>query len=755
MMTKTRFLIAACAGAIIAAAIATPSPAFAAPTLEIDGTNGTYKIYSLLNGDPSNANSMKFSSTSFPLSAWALASGSGDMNSVDTAKWIEENLESDEVLEALGKAAEEEGSSAAKVTQNEPLTLPAGYYLITGKNIKPAIAALSENDQMKMKVKLVSTPKFSEHIMIENGYSSFAVEKSDSGAGHLVTYRLECEIPKDYDNYETFFYRICDKLPEGVSTDTSKIDVMYCSDSDVFNVTSSADIAIDDNNILNVTFKDLSQIVTELEDGASIVVEFPARVSFAINCGAENANENEAWGIFGEIEEESNETAHDKSSFYSYKAIVTVENEEHEALEGASFVVADVNGHYIREDGTVSDDVDHAQTFESGEDGKVKIEGIGSGKYVLRQISAPDGYDGLPSISLHIMSGNIDENGFGLSVKASCEGEIKVEDPGKDTGEIKILATLPKRDAEGAWTPGAIDANSFNEATANSTADQFKPTFPTIEAKPVIFAIIAAIIIAIIIIISTLISKKSAKTTGKHPEYNSGTTTSNVESPSSIKEKIEDNLATGEQTPLTVKLAPVEEYPDETAEDRIEYDGLLINIAEDKRANGSTLDADLIDDDDDELDADDEEEVEYEDEIEEETEEATPEPPRPIVTIQPMTISKESQPNVEDENKTDENVSSGTEQPELSIEISQEDKYVAPEIANAVMQSFDTIKTPEEKTVDKPAPENTEEPTAEKTAGEENTKPKKTVDDFEKLMSEYRRLKEEIEGTIGEIEHGS
>ena len=70
------------------------------------------------------------------------------------------------------------------------------------------------------------------------------------------------------------FYRICDKLPEGVSTDTSKIDVMYCSDSDVFNVTSSADIAIDDNNILNVTFKDLSQIVTELEDGATAELDF-------------------------------------------------------------------------------------------------------------------------------------------------------------------------------------------------------------------------------------------------------------------------------------------------------------------------------------------------------------------------------------------------------------------------------------------------------------------------------------------------
>ena len=197
-----------------------------------------------------------------------------------------------------------------------------------------------------------------------------------------------------------------------------------------------------------------------------------------------------------------------------------------------------------------------------------------------------------------------------------------------------------------------------------------------------------------------------------------------------------------------MQIAPIKEYPDETPEDRAEYDGLLANIAEDSHADAEYVDEDLIDDD------EDEEVEEFDDDVVEDEKEIG-EAPQPVVTIQPMakpeepqTVEEETTAEVE-ENEADK---SQTIQQLLRIEIPEE-KYVAPEIASAVMESFDKVEEPEttdenETVVEEEVEAESAEPSDEK----EKTDSKKTADDFEKLMNEYRRLKEEIEGTIEEIE---
>ena len=109
--------------------------------------------------------------------------------------------------------------------------------------------------------------------------------------------------------------------------------------------------------------------------------------------------------------------------------VTKVDKEDsNKVIEGATFKIEKLN-----EEGNIDNSFE-AKELTTGEDGKVKFEGLEVGRYRVTEIKAPDGYELLDSsIEVDITKENRD-------VKLTAENELKLVLP--ETGDINYTSVI-------------------------------------------------------------------------------------------------------------------------------------------------------------------------------------------------------------------------------------------------------------------------------------------------------------------------
>ena len=352
----------------------------------------------------------------------------------DIAKVINEN-QSDadfvrEVSAVLVKCRAAKAADADPAGNVLQLT-GAGWYLtldetdLSGQNdARSAVLIFTSESSLTVDPK-IDLPSFTKYI-VSGGTE---VKTEDVTAGDTVRYRLNCELPDNYKDYEQYELHFFDSST-GIRYETSSFSVAADgTELDVVPVISGNTMQIDIADLKTLTDKDLS--------GKNVTVEYSGTVTEeAVMGSAGNPNtsyitySNDPYGT------QKGRSAEDRAVFYTFKVEVDKVDEENHPLTGASFLLEKKNtsGSYtpvtdavVSQDGTVF-------TFER----------IGSGEYRLSEQNVPSGYNKMEPMVFTVSSEHEGASGtFSLTALSCTEGEDTIEGSLSD-GRIVLTAVNRK-----------------------------------------------------------------------------------------------------------------------------------------------------------------------------------------------------------------------------------------------------------------------------------------------------------------------
>lgn len=352
-----------------------------------------------------------------------------------------------EILQAFAKIVNEHLTSTCVLSQAQddgstsyiPLDDP-GYYLVVQDKEKPGVdegTVVSEfilevlgNDTVTVKADI---PTVDKEIVTDGGTA-----KGDSaGIGDTVQFKLTGTLPDNYSSYEKYYYAFHDTLSNGLDyVDGSiKVTVVYKDKSKpskvIFEGTESKDIGPEGNIIVNanstdrnitITIDDLKKTVIDLAYGDTIVVEYSATLNENAIVGSTDANNNT---VYLEYSNDPNSDGKGKTTTeivyeYVFGLNITKNNDSGSALPGAGFVLQRVEDSKYAEFGEATGDDMRRLTgwtdgytdasgnkanclLQSDAAGHFNIEGLGAGKYVLKEVVTPDGYNTMADIEFEIV----------------------------------------------------------------------------------------------------------------------------------------------------------------------------------------------------------------------------------------------------------------------------------------------------------------------------------------------------------------
>ena len=338
-----------------------------------------------------------------------------------------------------------------------------GYYLVKDQDASMAGAELDAatfflltvagDAEVRTKSDWPSiTKKIVDTGTSHNGEATDLVDTNEAAVGDRVTYELNATVPSMV-GYESYIYRIHDRLSDGLTFDADSVKVYLDNDGDFL----TAGTSVDENGEIVYEQKEITaeaQISTEgLSDGCAFEVDFPDFIDHAEDAGKHvivrfqaELNEDAVVGTEG-----NPNTVHLEFSNYPGKESTGTTPEDTvityvsgldllkldakntaKALQGAEFVLymLDENGGktagrinrvkeneeegYFEFEFTESGDGTYdTHSFVTGDDGQIHIRGLRAGTYLLEEINPPAGYNALHSP---------------ITLELSWEGEDEVAD---------------------------------------------------------------------------------------------------------------------------------------------------------------------------------------------------------------------------------------------------------------------------------------------------------------------------------------
>lgn len=405
---------------------------------------------------------------------------------------------------AATKHSEEDGNYTYKITG-----LKAGYYLVLDKASATAglvpsaniIRLLGEDMEIDAKINTATVTKFS-------GEES-ADDSVQYSVGDTVSYTLRGTLPANYDGSTTIQDADTSTGYQYIFTDTFEKELLPASDWEFENgkdgkVTKGVTVSVqngeektDVTSEFNIEWNSAEQTLkvgteslntlTKAEGGDALVNKDSlviVKYNALLNAKGDTAGiDNKVKLRYGD-----NETKEVEETIFTLGLKINKVDgtDETKALKDAEFqlsrkVTKDNNTEiqYLKktEEGKISWVVkeDEATTLTSDKDGKIDIQGIPAGAYVLKETKAPDGYNKLDKNVDVVISAEVGKNDSDkkvlseLSVKTKFDGEdeekFKAGEADKTTGDVTITivnnkgAVLPSTGGIGVkvlYVAGAI-----------------------------------------------------------------------------------------------------------------------------------------------------------------------------------------------------------------------------------------------------------------------------------------------------------
>ena len=436
----------------------------------------------------------------------------------------------------LARAICNAGATSVALNAGTAAELPCGYWLIVadddaiaqGEAGTAPIMALVGGSAVTVKPK-AATPKVAKHVLED---STAAWQKAaDATVADDLYWRLSATVPAGLTAYDTYTVRFVDTMSAGL--DPSKVAAsmrVYAAagadggfdavqtDKDGRVGTEPAkgwtDITAQcatkvaaDGKTFTVRTGDLIAALGGADAftaGARVVAVYNAPLNSACNHGIAKGNPNEVYLRYprSPFADQSGDagftrTPSDDACAYTWDLALTKRGSDGDKpLAGAVLSIIDDRGRTLAADGTW--DAEGKATVTTGEDGRVTVSGVDSGKLEVRELKAPKGYT--------VFKGT-------RSVTVKAEG-LDVDQVAAAKPKLTITAESPLRADSADGSTGSLEASLINTPTGTPPSITTGGFMPSTGDMAMYAAAAAAVAGAALIVVALLVKRGG----GSHKE---------------------------------------------------------------------------------------------------------------------------------------------------------------------------------------------------------------------------------------------
>ena len=531
-------------------AVVFPASAQAAPTptgsITVSGTVASsydaYQIFSanVVDGDSDAkiATDLTWASDTARDAALPVLHSAGMPNSQTTAQEAAEWLNTDSHLTSalsaqLARSLQSSGAVFVALNAGTAAELPCGYWLIVadddaiaqGEAGSAPIMALVGGSAVTVKPK-AATPKVAKHVL-EDSTAAWG-KAADATVADDLYWRLSATVPAGLTAYDAYTVQFVDTMSAGL--DPSKVatsmrmyvaagadggfDVVACEGGNVSStpakgwtdITSQCKVSVE-RNAFTVRTGDLIAALGGADAftaGARVVAVYNAPLNSACNHGIAKGNPNEVYLRYprSPFADQSGDagftrTPSDDACAYTWDLALTKRGSDGDKpLAGAVLSITDDRGRSLAADGTW--DAEGKATVTTGEDGRVTVSGVDSGKLEVRELKAPKGYTAFEGTR---------------SVTVKAEG-LDVDQVAAAKPKLTITAESPLRADSADGSTGSLEASLINTPTGTPPSITTGGFMPSTGDMAMYAAAAAAVAGAALIVVALLVKRGG----GSHKE---------------------------------------------------------------------------------------------------------------------------------------------------------------------------------------------------------------------------------------------
>ena len=533
-------------------AVVFPASAQAAPTstgsITVSGTvASSYDAYQIFSADVSDGDNDAKIATDLAWASDAVRDAvlpvlhsagmpSSQTTAQEAAEWLNADSHLTSALSAqLARSLQSSGAEPVALNAGPEAKLPCGYWLIVadddaiaqGEAGTAPIMVLVGGSAVTVKPK-AATPKVAKHVLED---STAAWQKAaDATVADDLYWRLSATVPAGLTAYDTYTVQFVDAMSAGL--DPSKVaasmHVYVAAGADGgfdavstgkdgragtepakgwTDITAQCSIKVAADGTFTVRTGDLIAALGGADAftaGARVVAVYDAPLASGCNHGIAKGNPNEVYLCYprSPLSDQSGDagfthTPSDDATAYTWDLALTKRGSDGDKpLPGAVLGITDDRGRTLAADGTW--DAEGKATVTTGEDGRVTVSGVDSGKLEIRELKAPKGYaafEGTRSVTV---------KAEGLDVKQVAAAKPK----------LTITAESPLRADSADGSTGSLEASLINTPTGTPPSTITGGFMPSTGDMAMYAAAAAAVAGAAILVVALLIKRGG----GNHAE---------------------------------------------------------------------------------------------------------------------------------------------------------------------------------------------------------------------------------------------
>ena len=453
----------------------------------------------------------------------------------EAAEWLNTDSHLTSALSAqLARSLQSSGAVSVALNAGTAAELPCGYWLIVADDDAISqneagtapIMALVGGSAVTVKPK-AATPKVSKHVLED---STAAWQKAaDATVADDLYWRLSATVPAGLTAYDTYAVQFVDTMSAGLdpSKVAASVRVYVAAGTDGgfdaisagkdghvgtepakgwTDITAQCRVSVD-GKTFTVRTGDLIAALGGADAftaGARVVAVYNAPLNSACNHGIAKGNPNEVYLRYprSPFADQSGDagftrTPSDDACAYTWDLALTKRGSDGDKpLAGAVLSIADDRGRTLAADGTW--DTGGKATVTTGEDGRVTVSGVDSGKLEVREPRAPKGYAAF---------------GGTRSVTVKAEG-LDVDQVAAAKPKLTITAELPLRADSADGSTGSLEASIIN-TPAGTLPSITTGGFMPLTGDMAMYAVAAAAVAGAALIVVALLIKRGG---GSHKE---------------------------------------------------------------------------------------------------------------------------------------------------------------------------------------------------------------------------------------------
>ena len=453
----------------------------------------------------------------------------------EAAEWLNADSHLTSALSAqLARSLQSSDAVSVALNAGTAAELPGGYWLIVADDVAIAqdevgtapIMALVGGSALTVKPK-AATPKVAKHVLED---STAAWQKAaDATVADDLYWRLSATVPAGLTAYDTYAVQFVDTMSAGL--DPSKVAasmrVYAAAGADGgfdavqtgkdgragtepaqgwTDITGQCKVSVEGGTFTVRTGDLIASLggADAFAAGARVVAVYNAPLASGCNHGIAKGNPNEVYLLYprSPCADQSGDagftrTPSDDATAYTWDLALTKRGSDGDKpLAGAVLSITDDRGRTLTADGTW--DAEGKATVTTGEDGRVTVSGVDSGKLEVRELKAPKGYTAFEGTR---------------SVTVKAEG-LDVDQVAAAKPKLTITAESPLRADSADGSTGGLEASLINTPTGTPPSTITGGFMPSTGDMAMYAAAAAAVAGAALLVVALLIKRGG----GNHAE---------------------------------------------------------------------------------------------------------------------------------------------------------------------------------------------------------------------------------------------